>query len=202
MINALLQGFFLGLSLIIAIGAQNAFVLKQGLKGQHIFAICLVCAASDAILICVGVFALQIIENHMPTVSVYARYLGALFLFAYGAKSFLSALNQSSTLKPKGQAASGLLKAVATCLALTWLNPHVYLDTVVLLGSISTQYGEYVNYFALGATLSSFCFFFSLGYGSTQLRPLFNKPITWKLLDIFIGIVMWSIAASLLFNNL
>lgn len=201
MLNALTQGFFLGLSLILAIGAQNAFVLKQGLKGQHIFPICLACAVSDAILIGIGVFALQVIENYLPAVSIYARYFGAIFLFVYGAKSFLTAFNKSDTLEPEGNETDGLIKTLLICLALTWLNPHVYLDTVILLGSISTQYGIYVSYFALGAMLSSFVFFFSLGYGATKLRPLFNKPFTWKVLDVFIGIIMWSIAAGLLFNS-
>ncbi len=199
MLSAAVQGFFLGLSLIVAIGAQNAFVLKQGLKGQYVFWVCLICAFSDAILIAVGVFALNVVETYLPKFAIFARYFGACFLLFYGLRSFISAYNQKGSLEPEGASVKGLYKVLLICLALTWLNPHVYLDTVILLGSISTKYGEYSDYFALGAMVSSFFFFFTLGYGARLLRPLFHKPKTWSILDVFIGITMWVIAFSLIF---
>ncbi len=199
MFSAAIQGFFLGLSLIVAIGAQNAFVLKQGLKGQHVFWVCLICALSDAILIAVGVFALHIVESYLPQFVVFARYFGALFLVFYGLRSFISAYQQKEALEPDDRSIKDLSKVLLICLALTWLNPHVYLDTVILLGSISTKYGEHSDFFALGAIISSFAFFFTLGYGSRVLRPLFSKPKTWSILDVLIGIVMWLIAYSLIF---
>lgn len=198
MFSPLIQGFLLGISLILAIGAQNAFVLKQGLKGQHVFWVCFICALSDALLISIGVFALSAVESLIPEFATAARYFGAAFLFFYGCKSFLSAYKQRKGLEPEGARATSLSTAVLTCLALTWLNPHVYLDTVVLLGSISLQYGEQSHLFGFGAIVGSFVFFFSLGYGASFLRPLFAKPITWVVLEIVIGLVMWAIALSLL----
>jgi len=197
MFEALYQGFFLGLSLIVAIGAQNAFVLKQGLKGQHVFWVCLVCAASDAILITAGVFGLNVVESYLPKFGLFARYFGAAFLFFYGLRNFYSAYKREGALEPDERAVGGLWPVLLICLALTWLNPHVYLDTVVLLGSISTQYGDQASYFAVGAVVSSFVFFFTLGYGARLLRPLFAKPVTWVVLDVLIGCVMWMIAVSL-----
>ena len=198
MSEALLQGFLLGLSLIVAIGAQNAFVLKQGLKGQHVFWVCFTCAASDAILIAVGVFGLNIVEAYIPEFSLYARYFGASFLIFYGLSHFISAFKEQDGLKPDEGVVKGLWPVLLVCLALTWLNPHVYLDTVVLLGSISTRYGEYSAYFGVGAIVSSFVFFFTLGYGARLLRPLFAKPRTWQILDVLIGCVMLLIAYSLI----
>ena len=198
MFSSLSQGFLLGISLILAIGAQNAFVLKQGLKGQHVFWVCFICAFSDALLISLGVFALSAVEALIPEFATAARYFGAIFLFFYGCKSFLSAYRQRKGLEPEGVRATSLSAAVLTCLALTWLNPHVYLDTVVLLGSISLQYGEQAHLFGVGAITGSFVFFFSLGYGASFLRPLFAKPITWVVLEIVIALVMWAIALSLL----
>ena len=199
MLNIFIKGFLFGFSLILAIGAQNAFVLKQGLKGNHVFWVCLMCAVSDAILIAVGVFGLGIVQAYIPEFAFYAKYFGALFLFFYGLKSFISALKKQDSLQPEGQLVQGLGATLLVCLALTWLNPHVYLDTVVLLGSVATQYANDAHFFAYGAITASFVFFFSLGYGATQLGPLFAKPFTWKVLDVIIGIVMWSIAYSLFY---
>lgn len=172
--------------------------LKQSLKGQHVFWVCLICALSDALLITLGIFALSSIEKVIPQFVTLARYFGATFLCLYGFKSFLNAYKQRSTLEPQGDRATSLGSTVLICIALTWLNPHVYLDTVVLLGSIALQYGEQAHLFGLGAILGSFFFFFSLGYGASLLRPLFAKPITWVVLEILIGLVMWVIAISLL----
>ena len=121
-----LSGFLLGLSLIMAIGAQNAFVLKQRLKKHHVFWVCLVCAVSDAVLIALGIAGFGVVIKAFPAVESLARYGGALFLFAYGAKSFVSAFRTSHTLEPAGEISAALSRTVLTCLAFTWLNPHVY----------------------------------------------------------------------------
>ncbi|MES9881393.1 MAG: LysE family transporter, partial [Sedimenticola sp.] len=137
-----------------------------------------------------------------PWVEPAARYGGALFLLIYGAKSFWSAYTLTYGLLPSKEKSTSLAIIVATCLAFTWLNPHVYLDTVVLLGSISTQYIGQKTAFALGASLASFIFFFTLGYGARVLTPFFEKPRSWKILDILIGCIMWSIAFSLVKEQL
>ena len=126
---------------------------------------------------------------------------GAAFLLVYGALSFKAALGPAAALEPAETGTGSLGKALATCLALTWLNPHVYLDTVVLLGSISTQYEDAQVAFGAGAVTSSFVFFFSLGYGARLLRPLFAKPSAWRVLEIVVGVTMWAIAAKLVFGN-
>ncbi|WP_424932646.1 LysE/ArgO family amino acid transporter [Amaricoccus macauensis] len=191
-----LSGFVLGLSLIVAIGAQNAFVLRQGLLGAHVFPVCLVCALSDAILICVGVFGLAVISEAIPMVVPVLRYAGAAFLLVYGVRAARAAWVGGDALKAKGEAA-GLRRTLTICLALTWLNPHVYLDTVLLVGSIATQYARPVV-FAVGAVTASFVFFFSLGYGARLLRPVFASPASWRVLEGAIALVMWAIAAKLL----
>ncbi|MGF1753359.1 LysE/ArgO family amino acid transporter [Vibrio makurazakiensis] len=192
-----LAGFSLGLSLILAIGSQNAFVLKQGLKNQYVFVICMVCALSDAILIGFGVAGFGAIVKQFPEIETAARYGGALFLTVYGFLSFKSALTSNHALVSSGESKGSMLEAILMCLAFTWLNPHVYLDTVVLLGSISTQYQPQQTMFAFGAMTASVVFFFSLGYGARFLAPLFKKPKSWKVLEFLVGIVMFSIALSL-----
>lgn len=193
-----LYGFAASLSLILAIGSQNAFVLKQGLRGHHVFWVCLVCAASDALLIAGGVSGFHAVVTRWTWVTTASRYVGAVFLLWYGARSFLTALRSSATLVPGAGNDPPLWKTLGTCLALTFLNPHVYLDTVVLLGSLSTQFQGQAHEFAAGAIAASFLFFFSLGYGARLLRPLFQKPVTWKVLEFIIGVTMWGIAVQLL----
>jgi L-lysine exporter family protein LysE/ArgO len=197
-LNAFVAGFSLGLSLILAIGSQNAFVLKQGLKKEHVFAVCFVCALSDAILISAGVAGFGTIVKQFPIIEVVARYGGAIFLTVYAFLSFKSALTKNHALRTHEQPTQPLFKVVSICLAFTWLNPHVYLDTVVLLGSISTQYHPNQDTFALGAVCASFVFFFSLGYGARLLAPLFEKPRSWQILEGLIGIIMLAIAFSLI----
>jgi len=195
--SSFIAGFSLGVSLILAIGAQNAFVLKQGLKKHHVFMVCLICALSDAILIAAGVAGFGVIVQNYPQIEQIARYAGATFLIIYGLKSFYSALTSSHSMNAEGELLSSVYKTALTCLAFTWLNPHVYLDTVILLGSISTQYETTKLQFALGAIFGSFVFFFSLGYGARTLIPIFQKPISWKVLEFFIGLVMMFIAGRL-----
>lgn len=188
----------LGLSLILAIGAQNAFILKQGLRREYVFVLCLICALSDAILITVGVFGFAALTKHLPAVEVAAKYAGVLFLGWYGAKSFWAALKSHAAMEVDDSTRPTRSQAILACLAFTWLNPHVYLDTLMLLGSISTQYPQEKNAFALGASLASFLFFFSLGYGARILTPIFRIPLAWRVLDFLIGCVMWGIALGLL----
>ncbi|KZY67873.1 LysE/ArgO family amino acid transporter, partial [Oleiphilus sp. HI0067] len=153
--SAILTGFSLGLSLILAIGAQNAFVLKQGLKKEHVFVSCFICALSDAILISAGVFGFGALVTTYPQIETFARYGGAIFLLFYGLSSFYSACTVKHELTESQENTSSILTTILTCLAFTWLNPHVYLDTVVLLGSISTQYGELQYWFGFGAVIAS-----------------------------------------------
>lgn len=197
--DTFIYGFSLGFSLILAIGAQNAFVLKQGLKGEYVFLVSLICALSDAILILIGVSGFHILVSEFPGVVSIARYGGALFLLVYGFLSFRTAFITKHKLAPSELPANGIYRTALTCLAFTWLNPHVYLDTVVLLGSISSQFENEIVEFASGATSASFVFFFSLGYGARLLRPVFEKPRAWQVLEVLIGIVMWGIAGRLVF---
>lgn len=196
-LSALSAGFALGLSLILAIGAQNAFVLRQGLKGEHVFAVCLTCALSDAVLIAAGVAGFSALQEIVPGISALMRWAGAAFLAVYGALSLRAALGPDAALAPGGETAGSLARALAACLALTWANPHVYLDTVVLLGSISTQYEGARTAFAAGAMVASFVFFFSLGFGARLLRPVFARPAAWRVLEAAVALTMWTIAASL-----
>ena len=200
MLEAAIAGFLTGLSLILAIGAQNAFVLRQGLRREHVGAVVLVCGASDAILIALGVSGFGMVSQAVPWLAEAMRWGGVAFLLVYGALRFKAALAGGEALRPaEGQGAS--LKAVlTTCLLLTWANPHVYLDTVVLLGSISAQYPGRGLWFAMGAMTASFSFFASLGYGARLLAPVFARPRAWVVLEVVVGVVMWTIAAGLAFS--
>lgn len=197
-ISVFATGFAVGFGLIVAIGAQNAFVLRQGLRGEHVLAVCLACAVSDALLIAAGVAGFGHLSRAAPWVEPSMRYAGAAFLFWYGFRSFRAALSGSGALVPSAGIAAPLGAALTTCLALTWLNPHVYLDTVLLVGSISTQFPGREWLFGAGAASASFAFFFALGYGATLLRPLFAQPSSWRVLEGMIGATMWIIALALL----
>ena len=192
-----IAGFFLGLSLIVAIGAQNAFVLRQGILRSHVFAVCLFCAASDALLILAGVAGSGAIVERFPAFETVMRIFGAVFLIWYGWRSARSAWAGGAALTASDAGEQSLVKVLATLAAFTWLNPHVYLDTVVLLGSISAQYDD-PWVFGFGGVTGSFVFFFSLGYGARLLEPVFRKPRAWQILDAGIAAVMWLLALSLL----
>jgi len=194
-------GLSMGLSLIVAIGAQNAFVLRQGLKAEHVFAVCLACALSDAVLITLGVTGLGEALAWVPWLGPALRYGGAAFLAWYGANSLWSALRSKAALSAVVVAdRAPLLKTVSACLAVTWLNPHVYLDTI-LLGSISTQFPGRQLWFAAGVTTGSVLFFFSLGYGAAWLRPVFARPGAWRILEGAVAAVMGTIALQLLLGR-
>jgi len=194
-----LAGLAMGLSLIVAIGAQNAFVLRQGLRNQHVFWVCFACALSDFILILLGVTSFAKIASLLPWLAPVMRYAGAAFLLWYGFKSLQAALRADAALTAaEAPEENGLAKTLIACLAITWLNPHVYLDTVVLLGSISTHFKGFELSFAAGAVSGSFLFFFALGYGARWLRPLFAKPSAWRILDGLIAAVMGGIALELI----
>ncbi|MGC1502811.1 MAG: LysE/ArgO family amino acid transporter [Sulfitobacter sp.] len=199
MLSSFLPGYALSLTLILAIGAQNAFVLRQGLRRQHVFWVCLTCAVSDAVLIAGGIAGFGALASAMPWFETAMRYCGATFLIWYGTQNALSAWRGGAVLQTEGEAAQSLTQAILTLLALTFLNPHVYLDTVVLIGSISAQYPDKLA-FGSGAVLASLTFFFALGYGARLLSPLFARPTSWQVLDALIAATMWAIAAKLLFS--
>lgn len=191
-----LFGFVTGLSLIVAIGAQNAFVLRQGIRNEHVLPVVILCAVSDLVLIVAGVAGVGALVTAHPQLMAIARYGGAAFLLAYGLLAARRAL-QPAVMTP-GDAGSARLPAVLlTCLTLTFLNPHVYLDTVVLLGTLASQQGEARWRFGAGAAAASLVWFFCLGFGARQLAGLFAKPVTWRILDGVIALTMITLSVSL-----
>ena len=199
MIAAALTGFATGFSLILAIGAQNAFVLRQGLARAHVFWLCLFCAVSDAVLITAGVLGFGAVVTLFPAFPRLMALAGAAFLFVYGLQRLIAAYRDSDTLHSAGQT-KAFWPTLATAAAFTWLNPHVYLDTLGLIGAISTDYREagLKTAFGMGAVLSSFFFFFSLGYGARLLGPVMQSARAWRILDLLIGLVMWALAVKLI----
>ena len=199
MISIFLSGLLTGLSLIIAIGSQNTFVFRQGLLKQHVLSLCLFCSLSDAVLIFFGIFGIGILMVNFPKLPVYLTILGSIFLIVYGFSRFLAAYKNEYKVLNSNKAGD-LKKVLYIGAALTWLNPHVYLDTFGLIGTISIQYNNFNDklYFALGATTASFLFFFLLGYCAQALSPFFTSNKAWQVLDILIGLVMLLIAISLI----
>jgi len=200
MFEAAAAGFLTGFSLILAIGAQNAFVLRQGLRREHVGPVVAVCAGSDAVLIAAGVAGFGAVSQAVPWLAEAMRWAGVAFLLVYGAMRFLAARKGGEALRPAEGTRASLKAAVVTCLVLTWANPHVYLDTVVLLGSISAQYPGRAVAFAGGAMTASLVFFSALGFGARLLAPVFARPRAWVWLEVGVGLVMWAIAAGLAFS--
>lgn len=197
-LNLAAEGFALGAALIIAIGAQNAFILRQGLLRRHVLPLVLFCAATDALLIAAGSFGLGSVVQSSPLTLTIIAFAGALFLGWYGLKAARRALRPGSLLPTDGEQLS-LGRALATVAAVSLLNPHVYLDTVVLVGSLAGRYALADRlWFSGGAMTASFLWFFSLGYGARLLAPLFRRPRAWQVLDGLIAVVMAAIALSLL----
>lgn len=197
MFGAATAGFLTSLGLILAIGAQNAFVLRQGLKREHVALVVAICAASDALLIALGVAGFGAAAQALPWLTPVLLWGGIAFLTVYGALRFRAAWRGGEALAAAGAAPSSALRIALTCLALTWLNPHVYLDTLALLGALSAQYAPNEAAFGLGAMAASGVFFGALGYGARGLAPWLVRPRAWVALETAMGIVMWTIAASL-----
>lgn len=195
--NTYLQGMVIGGGLIVAIGAQNAFVLTQGIRKQYNWLVAFICSASDVFLIFIGAAGLGATINSYPKLQVIAAWGGAAFLFYIGLQALLD-IRKDKSLET-GNIQPGIRAIVASCLAFTFLNPHVYVDTVLLLGSIGGQFPERERLvFALGASTSSFLWFFGLSLCGTLLAPFFKKKVAWKILDLLVCITMWIIAYQLL----
>ena len=199
MISAFLTGFFLGISLIVAIGAQNAFVLRQGILGQHILYVALFCALSDALLIYIGIAGISFfLNNFIAQFSDLLFGFSAIWLTGYGLLKLKTVFKSDSVIKIESSISKNLTTTLSILFVLTFANPHVYLDTMVLIGSISQQFsGDHRIAFALGASLASFVFFFSLAYGAKLLIPLMQNPNSWRKLDFLIAVVMFIISIKL-----
>jgi len=199
MLSAFLTGFILGFSLILAIGAQNSFVLRQGLIGRHVFIVALFCSLSDALLISIGVAGISIfLNNYIDLVSDWLFGISAIWLAGYGLLRLRDAVKGKSALITENSSVNGLISTLSFLSVLTFANPHVYLDTVVLIGSVSQQFtGDTKLAYILGASIASFVFFFSLAYGAKFLSPTMQRPIAWRLLDSFIAFVMFTLAIKM-----
>ncbi len=198
---AFLPGFFAGLGLIVAIGAQNAFVIRQGLKRQHVLAVVAICALADAVLIALGIAGLGAIIQGLPWLLEGVRWFGVAYLTWFGIKSIRSAF-KNQTIDTSGDEAGSLKKAILAVLGFTFLNPHVYLDTVILLGSISNQFADDRWIFGFGAMTASIVWFSAIGFGARAASRFMSKPIFWRVLDSLIAVVMFSIAFYLAFAKL
>jgi L-lysine exporter family protein LysE/ArgO len=203
MLSAFLTGFILGLSLILAIGAQNSFVLRQGLIGRHVFTVAIFCSLSDALLIFIGVAGISIfLNNFIDLFSDWLFGISAIWLTVYGLMRLRDAVKGESALVIESTSTNGLISTLSFLVVLTFANPHVYLDTVVLIGSVSQQFSENIKLaYAIGASLASFVFFFSLAYGAKFLLPIMQKPIAWRVLDGFIALVMFSLAIKMVHSG-
>ena len=195
---AFLPGLFTGLSLIIAIGAQNAFVIRQGLTRRHVFTVVAICTIIDASLIALGIGGLGAAISGLPWLLEVIRWFGVAYLTWFGIKSAISA-TKSQTLDPSGAESKSIGKVIATVVTLSLLNPHVYLDTVIFVGGVGNTFGANRWYFALGAMLASLVWFTSIGYGAKSASRFMSKPIFWKVLDAVIAVIMFSLAVTLAF---
>jgi L-lysine exporter family protein LysE/ArgO len=194
--SPLLVGFIASFTLIAAIGAQNAFVLRQGIRGEHVLTVVAVCTVSDILLISAGIAGFGALINAHPSVVDIAKFGGAAFLVGYGMLAARRAWRPSS-LTPSEAAPARLLQVVVTCLALTFLNPHVYLDTVVLLGALANEHRDERWLFGIGAVTASAVWFVSLGLGARRLANLFATPLTWRILDSLIAVMMIGLGISI-----
>ena len=199
-ITAGLAGLGFGLSLIVAIGAQNAFVLRQGLRREHVFAVVAICALSDALLIAVGIAGLGAIIQRVEWLLLIIEFVGGIFLLTYGTRAALRAIKPHALSPEIAGTTTSLAKTVSTTLALTFLNPHVYLDTVLLLGSVAGTYGSNDWWFGAGAIAGSIIWFSTLGFGARLLTPAFKSIQSWRVLDSFIAIIMFALGATLLWS--
>jgi L-lysine exporter family protein LysE/ArgO len=196
MVGSALAGFAASIALIVAIGAQNAFVLRQGLRREHVLPVVVTCAVSDLALILAGIAGLGAVITAQPTAVVVVRWAGAAFLLGYAVLAARRAIRPSA-LTTTGRAPATLRATLLTCLALTYLNPHVYLDTVLLLGSVAQQH-PHRWVFGAGAAAASLVWFTALGAGARKLAPVLARPAAWRVLDGFIAVVMAAIAIGLI----
>ena len=194
--SPLVLGFIASFTLIAAIGAQNAFVLRQGIRREHVLAVVTLCTAADVVLISAGIAGVGALITAHPSALNIAKFGGATFLVGYGVMAARRAWRPSS-LKASDAAPARLLDVLVTCAALTFLNPHVYLDTVVLLGALANEHREDKWLFGIGAVTASAVWFFSLGLGARRLAGLFAAPLTWRLLDGLIAVMMIGLGVSL-----
>ncbi len=194
-------GFLAGFSLIVAIGAQNAYLLRLGLARNHVGIAVTICAAADAVLIALGIAGIGAVVRSHPDALVVVKWVGVVYLLGYAVHSFWRA-RRADVLLPANEPPQSSTSVALTMLAFTFLNPHVYLDTVLLLGSIGNQYGDDRWWFAIGAALASVSWFSALGFGATAAAPLMSRPVTWRVLDVLIGVVMIVIAVSLLRSDI
>ncbi|MFF3349545.1 LysE/ArgO family amino acid transporter [Streptomyces sp. NPDC002779] len=194
-------GFGTGLSLIVAIGAQNAFVLRQGIRRDAVLAVVAICALSDAALIALGVGGVGAVVVAWPGALTAVGWIGGAFLIAYGVLAARRVFRPAGALRTDGDATGSRRRAVLTCLAMTWLNPHVYLDTVFLLGSVAADRGDLRWTFGLGAVLASLCWFTALGYGARLLSPLLARPAAWRIVDALVAAMMLVLGASLILGS-
>jgi L-lysine exporter family protein LysE/ArgO len=196
---AFVSGFLISISLILALGPQNVFVLRQGLLRSHVFAACLVCSISDALLIGAGVLGVGLFISEMEELAIWLSIGASIFLIFYGCLRIKSALDPKG-LEVGDNDSQDLWPTILAGLAFTYLNPHVYVDTLFLIGGASSSYvGDEKLMFGVGAATASFVFFFSLGYGAKRLSPILNNPESWKVIDLFIAGVMFTVAGILLF---
>jgi len=196
-------GLAAGAGLIVAIGAQNAFVLRQGLRRQYVGPVVLICIVADAVLILAGVSGMGLAIKQLPGLAAWLRYAGSAFLAIYGLLAARRAWQGESGLRPAEQGVASLGRVLLTCLAFTLLNPHVYLDTVVLLGSLSTRYADGGNWsFGWGACTASLLWFCALGFGARLLLPWFRAAAAWRVLDGLIALLMLALSAVLLLQPL
>ena len=195
---AFLPGFFTGLSLIIAIGAQNAFVIRQGLTRRHVFAVVAICTIIDASLIALGIGGLGAAISGLPWLLEVIRWFGVAYLTWFGIKSLISA-TKNQTLDAAGVESKSVGKVITTVLAMSLLNPHVYLDTVIFVGGVGNTFGDNRWFFAYGAMLASVVWFTSIGYGAKAASRFMSKPVFWKVLDGIIAAIMFTLAITLVF---
>ena len=197
MFQVALTGLVTGFALIIAVGAQNAFLLRQGIRGQQVLPIVVTCLVSDVVAITVGVAGLGVVLERWPAVLPISQVLGGVYLIAFGLHAAMRAW-RPSTLETSDGAALTTGKAVLLTLALTWLNPHFYLDAVLMLGTVANSFGTDRWWFLSGTLVASVLWFFGLGYGARLLRGLFARPAAWRVLDSAIAVVMGTLGVGLI----
>ena len=199
---AFISGFLISISLILALGPQNVFVLRQGLLRSHVFAACLICSISDALLIAAGVLGVGLFISEIEELAIWMSVGAAFFLIFYGCLRIRSAFDPKGMEVGEGES-QDLWPTILAGLAFTYLNPHVYVDTLLLIGGASSSYvGDEKLMFGIGAATASFVFFFSLGYGAQRLSPILNNPESWKIIDLFIAGIMFTVAGILMFPYL